>query len=92
MSTKEWKSPITTDSTDWTSVPGPVDFKYEIRETAVRPVEQRIYCECGGEMKSTGMIRGWSAIHRCGHCHLEVGMAEKYPRVIHVPLDSPPEG
>ena len=45
---------------------------------------ERMYCECGGEVKATGIVHMTyppKYPHKCEKCDYGVSMADSYPRV-----------
>lgn len=58
----------------------------------VVPCEERLFCDCDGEMISTGngitqMRTTWQ--HRCTKCQREAWLTGQYPRITHVPCTPP---
>ena len=65
----------------------------KITETIVQSIQERAYCECGGELKATGYALASNPPqfgHRCDACGRSVMLFDaQYPRIVHKPIEPP---
>lgn len=58
----------------------------KISRTPVTWFLERLFCDCGGEMKSTGMVltsNPYQYPHKCSNCDFGATLHESYPRVMY---------